>query len=229
MALENLPQDKRPNPGLNQLASRYMESLLQGDRRTASAMILEAVDRGTPVGSVYLDVFQPVQREVGRLWQTNAITVAVEHFCTAVTQMVMSQLFPRIITEKKNGLSMVGCCAGHELHELGIRMVCDFFEMESWDTYYMGANCPSAAVIETLASRNADVLCLSVTMQHNVSQAKTLIQEALKRFPQTKILAGGFPFLLNPDLARSIGAHGWARDAREGVDLAASWRRSKQV
>ena len=220
-----LDRGKSIDPELTHLASRYMDSLLQGDRRAASELILEAVDRGKPIRNLYLDVFQPVQRKVGRLWQTNAITVAVEHFCTAVTQTVMSQLFPLVITEKKNGLSMVGCCVGHEIHELGIRMVCDFFEMESWETCYIGANCPSKTIIKTIMDKGANVLCLSVTMNHNLPQTKSVIQEISKSFPKTKVMVGGLCFLLNPDLAQDIGAHGWARDAQEGVDMATAWCR----
>jgi len=38
---------------------------------------------------------------VGRLWQTNRIGVTQEHLCTAVTQMVMSQLSPYLFTGER--------------------------------------------------------------------------------------------------------------------------------
>ena len=38
--------------------------------------------------------FEPVQHEIGRLWQINHISVAHEHYCTSVTQMIMSELYP---------------------------------------------------------------------------------------------------------------------------------------
>ena len=136
--------------------------------------------------------------------------------------MAMSQLLPRILSTEKNGLSMVGCCVGDELHELGMRMVSDFFEMAGWETYYMGANCPMDAVLSALDSRRADLLCLSVTMPHNIGNTRTLIREASKCSPNVKILVGGFPFLLNPRLVDGLGAHGWARDAEEAVTQATS-------
>ncbi|WP_051286688.1 cobalamin B12-binding domain-containing protein [Megalodesulfovibrio gigas] len=213
---------------LTRLAAAYLEQLLAGNRRGACALVLDAVRAGADVREIYLKVLQPVQHEVGRLWQENTITVAVEHFCTAATQLVISQLFPYIITETKHGLSMVGCCVGEELHELGMRMVCDFFEMDGWDTYYMGANCPQDAVLAAMAERRPHALCLSVTMHQNVPLARDIIQAVATQFPAVKILVGGFPFLLNPDLAASLGAHGWARDAHEGVRLAAFLCRADQ-
>ncbi len=215
-------QTKHPVSDLTELASNYLKSLLNGDRQAACTLILEAVDRGVPIRDVYLGVFQPVQREVGRLWQINIVSVAVEHFCTAATQMVMSQLFPRILSPTKNGLSMVGCCVGEELHELGVRMVCDFFEMDGWDTHYMGSNCRWDSLNSVLETRHTDMLCLSVTMPQNLGMARKMIREAKARFPKTKVMVGGFPFQLNPGLAEPLGAHGWARDAEEALTLAKS-------
>ena len=48
---------------------------------------------------------------------------------------------------------MVATCIGGELHEIGIRMVADFFEMEGWDTYYLGANTPADAVVAELSAQ----------------------------------------------------------------------------
>ena len=216
------PADACLRADLAALASEYLKTLLHGDRKAACGLVLEAAERGVGVRDIYLGVFQPVQYEVGRLWQLNTISVAVEHFCTAVTQMAMAQLFPRVITARKNGRSMVGCCVGEELHELGMRMVCDFFEMDGWTTYYMGANCPADAVLSAVDERRAELLCLSATMNHNVPLAQDLIRRVAANFPRTRVLVGGFPFLLNPDLATRIGAHGWAKDAQEGVRLAIS-------
>lgn len=35
-------------------------------------------------------------------------------------------------------------------HEIGMRMVADFFEMEGWDTYYLGANTPTRSILQTI-------------------------------------------------------------------------------
>ena len=206
---------------LTDLASHYLKLLLLGDRQTASTIIIAAVDGGMSVRDIYLDVFQPVQREIGQLWQANLVSVALEHFCTAATQVLMSQLFPRIlsaVTVNKE-LSMVGCCVGKELHELGMRMVCDFFEMDGWETHYMGANCPNDLVLAALELRTAHLLCLSVTMPQNLVNARDMIRKVSTQFPKIKIIVGGGPFLLNPRLAKSLGADGWARDADGAVTL----------
>ncbi|MFO8031908.1 MAG: cobalamin-dependent protein [Desulfohalobiaceae bacterium] len=211
------------DPFLAQLAKKYLQQLLQGERQRPSELILQAVQEGqTTVQDVYLQIFQPVLYEVGRLWESNQVSVAVEHFCTAATQLVMSQLFPYILSSRKTSCSMVGCCVGNELHEVGMRMVSDFFEMQGWETYFLGANCPNEDVLKALEQRGAHLLAISVTLQSHLSRAQELISQvsAQTNLQHVNILIGGYPFVRDPGLAQQIGAHGCGRDAAQAVQLA---------
>ena len=86
--------------------------LLRGNRQAASQLILTAVARGVTVKDIYLHVFQRTQYEIGRLWQINRISVAQEHFCTAATQLIMSQLYPHIFRTERVGRRLVATCVG---------------------------------------------------------------------------------------------------------------------
>jgi len=203
------------------LANDYLSLMLEGQRNRASQRILDAVESGTPVRSIYLHVFQPVQREVGRLWEMNQVSVAEEHYCTAATQLIMSQLYPRIFTTKRTGHRLVATCVGGELHEIGVRMVADFFEMDGWDTYYLGANTPKEDVIKAVEQRGADLLAISATLPTHVSEVVALIKDARssRNGPSVKILVGGYPFNTIPNLWEEVRADGYAKDAQEAVTI----------
>jgi methanogenic corrinoid protein MtbC1 len=205
---------------LDDLFRAYLGSLLEGRRQEASQLIRRAVEDGAGVKDVYLHVFQRTQYEIGRRWQTNRLSVAQEHYCTAATQLIMSQLYPYIFSTEKNGLALVGSCIAGDLHEIGVRMVSDFFEMEGWDTFYLGANTPTSDLIRTLEEREADVLAVSATMTFHVRAVTGLIAAVRSRLPGIKVLVGGYPFTVDPDLWRRIGADGSARDAQEAIELA---------
>jgi methanogenic corrinoid protein MtbC1 len=206
------------------LAGRYTDALLRGDRQSASQMILESVQLGTPIKDIYLHIFQDSQREIGRLWQTNQISVAQEHYCTAATQMIMSLLYPYIFSSERKGRRMVATCVGGELHEIGARMVADFFEMDGWDTYFLGANTPIEGILRAVSERNADVLAISATMTFHIEKVSSLIA-AMHRSGldgHTKIMVGGYPFNIAPNLWQSVGADGYARDAQQALAIAES-------
>lgn len=219
---DEVPTFIEPEQPLAPLAHQYIEALLRGDRGAASRLVLAAADDGVPVKDLYLHVFQRAQREVGRLWQTNRISVAREHFCTAATQLIMSQLYPRIFAGERNGATLVATSVAGDLHEIGIRMVADFFEMAGWHTVYLGADTPTRSVVETVAEHAADALALSVTIATHLPAATALI-ETLRAEPgvaRTRVLVGGYPFNREPGLWRRVGADGHARDAEEAVALA---------
>lgn len=203
------------------LAGQYLRALLVGKRDVANRLILDAVQQGTDVRDLYLHVFQRTQYEIGRLWQINQISVAQEHYCSAATQLIMSQLYPYVFGAEKTRGTLVATCVSGDLHEIGVRMVSDFFEMDGWNTHYLGANVPAASVVQTLLEQQATVLAISATISYHVAAVETLIA-AVRRSPEcsaVKILVGGFPFKVAPDLWRHVGADGFARDAETAVAL----------
>jgi MerR family transcriptional regulator, light-induced transcriptional regulator len=207
---------------LHDLAARYLDALLRGERHLASSMILEEVEKGASIRDIYIYVFQRSQYEIGRLWHLNRASVAQEHYCSAATQLIMSQLYPYIFSSEKTGRRLVAACVGGELHEIGIRMVADFFEMEGWDTYYMGANTPTSTIIEALESHQPDVLAISASMPFHRKALKELITTVrdYDRDGKVKILVGGYALRSSPDLWIKLGADGFAEDAQQAVSLA---------
>jgi MerR family transcriptional regulator, light-induced transcriptional regulator len=220
--LIELPSFIESETPLGSLAQNYLDALLQGERQTASRLIIEAVNQGTAIKDIYLHVFQRTQYEIGRLWQMNRISVAQEHFCTAATQLIMSQLYPHIFTSPRLGRRLVATCVASELHEIGVRMVADFFEMEGWDTYYLGANTPSTSIIRTLDERRADILAISVTITSHVAVVAELIQQVHRSQvgKRVKILVGGYPFNISPELWQYVNADGSATDAQQAIEVA---------
>jgi methanogenic corrinoid protein MtbC1 len=204
------------------LATSYLAMLLRGERHIAGRLILDAVAGGVDVQDIYLRVFQPVQREVGALWQQGRIDLAQEHYCTAATQLIMSRLYPYVFGTERRGRRLLAACVGGELHEIGIRMVADFFQMAGWDTYYVGANIPVPDLLQAVVEQQPDVLALSVTLEGHVPWVAELI--ALLRRTEIGremcVLVGGQPFSASPGLWREVGASGCADDAREAVRVA---------
>jgi methanogenic corrinoid protein MtbC1 len=207
---------------LGNLAKPYLDALLSGDKKRANRLIQDAVQKGESVKNIYLQVLQPVQREIGRLWHTNKVSVAQEHFASAVTQLIMSQLYPQIFTTQKIGRRLVAACVSKELHEIGIRMVADFFEMSGWDTYYLGANLPPPTISDALEDYRADVLALSCTLPVHRGEMKNMIGHvrSFKAHKNIKIIVGGYAFNTIQDGWKQSGADGYAQDAEEAVRLA---------
>lgn len=218
----DLPTLLGSDDALTALARQYLQALLRAERHEASRLIREAFQGGATVTDLYLQVFQRCQREIGRLWLLNQVTVAQEHYCTAATQFVMAQLYPYLFALPKNGHCLVATSVAGELHEVGLRIVTDLFEANGWNTVYFGANVPAQSLIQTFGQHRPDVLAISVTMAYHLPAVEELI--ALVRSatdgPAVKIMVGGYPFNVDPELWRRVGADAYAADASEALQTA---------
>jgi methanogenic corrinoid protein MtbC1 len=222
---EILPYITRENP-LFTVAQSCLEALIAGDREKAWAVIEQAVTSGVPARDIYLKVFQPVLRETGRLWQIGKAGIAQEHYVTASILLFISRLHDQIHAGAgKRGQrrkTLVAGCVSDELHDVGIRIVAEFFEMDGWDTYYIGGNIPAQSLLEAVRDQNADVVALSSTMAFHLPAVHYLVR-SLRADPKTKdvkIIVGGYPFNIVPDLWKQVGADAFAGNAEDAVAVA---------
>ncbi|MDI6712787.1 MAG: cobalamin-dependent protein [Anaerosomatales bacterium] len=219
-----IPPSIDPSDDLAPMAARYLELLLAGDRPEAMRLVLDAASEGIAIRDLYDRVLRAVQHEVGRLWQSGRVSVAMEHYITGVNQVLMARLYPVVADRPSAGPKFVGACVGGERHELGIRMVCDLLQLEGWDAVCLGADTPVDAIVAALAEHKPAVLGLSATLGFNVPQTRRFIEAARAAAGETRVhvIVGGRPFDVVPDLWRRVGADGYAPSA----SAAAEWARS---
>jgi methanogenic corrinoid protein MtbC1 len=205
------------------VARSLLAALIAADQKQAGKVLETAGRSGTSLNDLYISVLQPVLRETGRLWQLNTISIAQEHFVTASVVTWMARLHDQIPARKgekgRKGVTVIAASVGPELHDVGIRMVADFFRMDGWETYYIGANTPVQSILEAVLDRKADLITLSTTMPRHLPDVQYLIR-SLRGDPGTrevKIIVGGYPFRIVPDLWKQIGADAYAGDAEEAV------------
>ncbi|MGA9697066.1 MAG: cobalamin-dependent protein [Dehalococcoidales bacterium] len=221
-APESPVQSFIPATPFRELVEQYLKTLLAGDRAEAAEIITRAVDTQCSIRDIYLQVFKPSLYEVGRLWQTGQITVAHEHFFSAATQLIMSELYPRIHQHAaKNGRVAVAACVSGELHEIGLRMSADLLELEGWRTCYLGANMPALSVIEMIREKKAQLLILSMCLPINGPALREMISIVRKQMANdVKIIIGGYSISSDPIYAAAFGADAVALGAGDAPEIA---------
>ncbi len=203
------------------LGAAYVDRLLQGDRRGAVALTRHAVSDGMDMLAILLDILEPAQYEVGRLWALGRISIAQEHFCTAVTQFVMTDLYPGFFTGEESRRRLVAVHVPGSTHHVGLRMVTDVLECRDWSTTYISEDLTNEALSALVAEDQADLLLISASMAGHIKLVTSMIR-AIRDDPRTrdvKVVVGGRPFSVAPDLVEAVGADGWARDARSAVEI----------
>lgn len=202
----------------------FLKYLLNLKKDKAINFVLEKLNEKKDPKEIYMKILQPTLYNVGLLWEQNIITPAKEHYITAVIQNIISLMYPHIfdLNIELKDRSMFGVCAGKELHELGIRMVCDFFEMDGWDTTYLGANLPIDAVVKELKIYKPNIIAISTTLVINLNYTLELIKRIReeKELEDILIFVGGKFLNECKDVVKALKADGYGVDAIKTLELA---------
>lgn len=208
-----------------ELARRFLLFVLEGDRKHALELIVDAFEGGTPIEELHRDVLAASQAELGRLWQVGDSIASEEHVGTRIVEDALTLLRTRMQPAPANGRSVLVASVRGNLHDIGARMVADQFELAGWRSVLLGADTPTEDLLQAVEFFRADLLALSAGRGHNVRATAEIVRATRERFENLPVLVGGLPFTLLPDLWQTVGADGFASDApgavREGDRLIA--------
>lgn len=220
-APNTLPSFISPEKPYSHLANQFLEKLLLMERDVALDVTLREIEGGLSIADLFQHVISPVQREVGRLWQENKITVVQEHYCTASIEILLARIRRKVIGTPRQ-VSAVTFCAAGEQHCLGVKMFADLLEADGWQVTYLGANVPRNDMLLFLRQRNPDIVAMSVSTALGMTETRELIS-AIRELPKPpRVLVGGYA-IANPAVAKSLGADQFASTLTEGLDIANEW------
>src|SRR5690625_7541334 len=97
-------------------------------------------------------------------------------------------------------------CPEYEKHELGARIVSDFFTISGYDSVFIGEVTPIKTLLKAIDIKKPKYLCLSVTNTYNLTTTKRTI-EAVKNHTNDNIhfLLGVSAYISYPYASRHVG------------------------
>ena len=98
-----------------------------------------------------------------------------------------------------------------DVHDLGKNIVSAVLEASGYRVMDVGRNVPNQTFFEAIESFQPQVLALSTMMSTTLENMEKLIEQVRQRWPEIIVFVGGAPF--DPELARRIGADGYAENA----------------
>jgi len=203
------------------VALRYIQAVIAGNAIPGMAIVLDAVDDGLSVQDAIVKVLLPAQREVGRLWHLNEISVAEEHMVTMTTQRLMAVLASRAKRAPDRGRTAVAAAVAGNIHEVGIRAIAYLMEFDGWRMIYLGSDVPKSEFPEALACFDGDLVLLSLALSSQLPTLERTIEAIRGRHgDRVKIMVGGNGLAGAPDLWKEVGADGYAASAEAALIVA---------
>lgn len=119
---------------------------------------------------IYLNIFIPLMRELGILWQTGAISPSHEHFITNLVKQkihIQTEIIQRSNIPKINSPKFVLFLPDNEIHELSILFINYFILKRGHKTIFLGQSIPTNS-LKTLMSYSTQLHFVTyVTVEPN--------------------------------------------------------------
>lgn len=122
------------------------------------------------------------------------------------------------------GRVVIGTVEG-DLHDIGKNIVASMVEASGFEIHDLGVDVTTAGFLEKAKSVSADVVAMSALLSTTFPHMREVIDAIRKGRIATKTLVGGAP--LNMEIAKSMGADGYGRDAVEGANICKQWAAEK--
>lgn len=169
--------------------------------------------------SIYADLFQPAQEEVGERWYRGEISVSQEHAATAIVAALARRLPPTPSSDPVPRSSrLLLASIGEEQHVLGVELLREAFEDDGWTTELLVTANPSSDLPSRLRAFAPALLALSAGFLPGLGAVKSAVDAG--RAAGAGVLVGGPAFNRTPGLYRELGADGHGGDARMAVVMA---------
>jgi len=207
----------------------FLKFLENEDKENCVEFIISKLDKEEiDVPNLYTEILEPSLKIIYcEEEEEDNLCIWKEHIRSSIIQTIIEICYPYIIKERKeSGFKpnqikvLVGCPAG-ELHDVGARMITDFFTLYGYEAIYVGANTPRTEIRDAINTIKPKIIAISVTNYFNLIEAEKAICLIKEHTDFTgKIVVGGLAFMNNPEIYKKIGADIFIENYKEIQKLA---------
>lgn len=191
-----------PSPqanALTELRHTLDIALAERDRPAAVTAALAAVESGAvDVVTLYTEVLGPLLVDTGSAWQQGTERVWEEHYASATVRTIVEALYPHVMRQAavlpRRGTRVLLASPPRELHDLGLRMLADRFELAGYSVTFLGADLPLDDIAAAAKATKADLVVLSVSTLYERVELRDLLEELRRQVPSCSIRVGGPAF-----------------------------------
>ena len=169
----------------------YLNALLDGNKSECVRIIADLLDKNEDIKEIYTKIFQKSMYRIGYLWEHNRATVAKEHQATKITESLLNLVYPKIFDKNKIDKKVLITCVDKEFHEIGPKIISDFFELKGWHSIFLGSNTPQNEILQTIKEEQPNVVGISNTFYMNIARLFKLTEKITTTFPNLEIIVGG--------------------------------------
>lgn len=211
---------------MNQHMEQFKTLLEKEDRQGSLAYIMNLLATNTlGIMEVYegilapsLNTMESTGHEQEDIWK--------EHVRTSIIRTIVENCYPYVVKERdekygvKSTKSIAVICPQDEHHELGARMITDYFTMLGYEATFVGSNTPKEVFVAGLKAHKLHYIAISITNPYHLISARNTIDKIREVDPAVKIIAGGYAIGKIGGKSSTLGADYYLTTFQDIISLA---------
>jgi MerR family transcriptional regulator, light-induced transcriptional regulator len=200
---------------MNPFYQEFMVMLNRLDKEQCVSFILEKLaGHEIDIVRLYSEILVPAQYE--DLCKNGRVEDCIweEHVRTSIIRTIIECCYPCVIRERDHKYvstlksKVVVVCPPEELHEIGARMIADYFTLCGFNVVFIGANTPQKDILHGIEYSRPEFVAISITNYYNLLAARNTVQMItdLKSTLPFKVILGGRACRTNPAACGQMGA-----------------------
>jgi len=213
---------------LKQRCGDFMTASLESGRK-GSSIIMNLLETGYSEEQIIIDLLEASLLRTGFLWEEGVYNEAMEHqlSSTVLQALIMMQLKSGYLVPFR-GKAACLTTAG-ENHNLGLRMMSRFLEIDGWDSFFLGSSVPARSLQDYIRDIEIDLVLVSVTLNENADSGCSLIKVLKSMDSPPSVIAGGRGIKHNEKIFLRSGADYLAKTASDAVFWARNVKRLSDI
>ncbi|MBN2150905.1 MAG: cobalamin B12-binding domain-containing protein [Candidatus Lokiarchaeota archaeon] len=194
----------------------FLALLKAKDKEKCVRWAIDQVDSGRlTVLALYNKILAPALAIIACTGEDEASCIWTEHVSTNIVRTIVENMYFEVLKSRdemcggraSRGKRILILCPPEEYHDVGARMVADFFTIAGYEVIYIGSNTPKHALLAAVREAEPDYIGISVSNPYHVFGMKKLV-DALKSAGRQgmKVIVGGAALESVPELYKTMGA-----------------------
>lgn len=213
------------------LVERFFETLINGDRAAARAIVQETIDAGVGAPTLINNLFFPAYEKIEQLHRADQITKVAYHLASRLLRMLVDQGAARLTVTAPKSKTVFAVCGSSESEELGAQMAVDLLEAGGCTVTFTGGGIPGDEILAQVHERRPDVLLMFASAASDLPDIRNVIDQIreIGAVNRTKIVVGGGVFNRAEGLAEELHADLWATTPLELVEVVLTGKMQREA
>ncbi|CAB1083025.1 hypothetical protein D1AOALGA4SA_10612 [Olavius algarvensis Delta 1 endosymbiont] len=192
-------------------------ALLAIDQVKAKGIIAELDPSYTPL-QLLEGLVAPALNHIGEAWEHGDIALSQVYMSGRICEDLVNELLPPSVSPQKNKPKMA-IAVLEDYHLLGKRIVYAHLRACGFELIDYGHGIGAEALADLAIKHELEILLISTLMLRAALKVKQVKEKLEAAGSKTKILVGGAPFLLDPELWQNVRADAMGRNAAEAAAI----------